>query len=57
MKFLRKIAKYTLFDHKRNQGIVKELKTESVLEKSTITGTDGYKTFAGWTDLYSRKQP
>jgi hypothetical protein len=34
MKFLRKTIKYTLFDHKRNQDIMKELKTQSVLEKN-----------------------
>jgi hypothetical protein len=33
MKFLRKTAKYTLFDQKSNQDIMKELKTLPVLEK------------------------
>jgi hypothetical protein len=31
--FLRKTIKYTLPDHKRNQDIMKELKTQPVLEK------------------------
>jgi hypothetical protein len=31
MKFIRKAAKHTLIDHKRNRDTVKELKTQSVL--------------------------
>jgi hypothetical protein len=34
MKFLRKTAKYTLFDHKSNQDIMKEMKIQPVLEKN-----------------------
>jgi hypothetical protein len=34
MKFLRKPAKYTLYNYKRKQCIIKELKTEPVLEKN-----------------------
>jgi hypothetical protein len=33
MRFLTKTANYTLFDHKRNQDIIKELRIEPVLEK------------------------
>jgi hypothetical protein len=33
MKLMRKTAKYTRQDHKRNQEIMKELKTNPVLEK------------------------
>jgi hypothetical protein len=33
MKFWRKTAKYTIFDHRRNQDIMKELRTPPVLEK------------------------
>jgi hypothetical protein len=33
MTFLGKAAKYILFDHKRKQDIMKELKTYPVLEK------------------------
>jgi hypothetical protein len=33
MTFLRKPARYKLCDHKRNQGIIKELKTQQILEK------------------------
>jgi hypothetical protein len=33
MTFFRKITNYTLYDHKRNQDIIKELKIEAVLEK------------------------
>jgi hypothetical protein len=33
MQFFRKTAKYTLFDNKINQNIMKELKTKPVLEK------------------------
>jgi hypothetical protein len=33
MKFMRKTAKYTWQDHKRNREIIKELKTNHVLEK------------------------
>jgi hypothetical protein len=38
MKFLRKTANYTLYDHKRNQDIIQELKKEPVLGK-----VDNYK--------------
>jgi hypothetical protein len=44
---MRKTAKYTLFDHKRYQDIVKQLKTQSVLEK-----INKYK--HGWTQHVSR---
>jgi hypothetical protein len=33
MKFLRKTAQYTLYDHKKNQDIIKELNTHSIIEK------------------------
>jgi hypothetical protein len=33
MKFMRKTAKYTWQDHKRNQEIMKKLKTNPVLGK------------------------
>jgi hypothetical protein len=33
MKFMRKTAKYTWQDHKINQEIMKELKTNPVIEK------------------------
>jgi hypothetical protein len=33
IKFMRKTAKYTRQDHKRNQKIMKELKTNLILEK------------------------
>jgi hypothetical protein len=32
MKFLRKTAQYTQYDHKSNQDIMKELKTQPVKE-------------------------
>jgi polyhydroxyalkanoate synthesis regulator protein len=34
MKFFRKTAKYTLYDHKRNQDITKKLKTQLVFDKN-----------------------
>jgi hypothetical protein len=33
MKFFRRTARYTLFDHKRNEEILEELKLEPVDEK------------------------
>jgi hypothetical protein len=33
MNFFRKPTKYTLFDHKRNHNIFKELKTQPVMEE------------------------
>jgi hypothetical protein len=33
MKFFRRTIGYTLFDHKMNEGLLKELKVESVHEK------------------------
>jgi len=33
MKYLRKTAQYTLYDHKKNQDIIKELNTQSIIEK------------------------
>jgi len=33
MKFLRKTAQYTLNEHKRNQDIIRELNTQSIIEK------------------------
>jgi hypothetical protein len=33
MKFLRRTAGYTLLDHKKNEDILQELNTTSVLEK------------------------
>jgi hypothetical protein len=33
MKFMRKTAKYTWQDHKRNQDITEELKMQPVIEK------------------------
>jgi len=33
MKFLRKTAQYTLYEHKRNQDIIRELNTQSIIEK------------------------
>jgi hypothetical protein len=33
MKFMRKTAKYTWHDHKRNQDITKELKIQPVIKK------------------------
>jgi DNA transposition AAA+ family ATPase len=33
IKFVRKTAKYTQYDHKRNQDIIKELKTQQIWEK------------------------
>jgi hypothetical protein len=33
MKFFRRTARYTLFDHKRNEEILEELKVEPVDEK------------------------
>jgi hypothetical protein len=33
MQFFRRTVSYTLFDHKRNEEIVEELKVEAVLEK------------------------
>jgi len=32
MKFIRRTARYTLFDHKRNEGILEELKIEQTDE-------------------------
>jgi hypothetical protein len=34
MKFMNKTAKYTRYDHKRNQDVIKELKTQSIMEKN-----------------------
>jgi hypothetical protein len=34
MKFLRKTAQYTLYDHKKNQDTIKELITQSIIEKN-----------------------
>jgi hypothetical protein len=45
-KFLRKAAKYTLFDQK-NQDILKELKTQTVLVQITGYNT---KLLVEWTD-------
>jgi hypothetical protein len=33
VKFLRKTAQYTLYDHKKNWDIIKELNTQSIIEK------------------------
>jgi hypothetical protein len=33
MKFFRRTAGYTIFDHKRNEEILEELKIETVDEK------------------------
>jgi hypothetical protein len=33
MKFFRRTAEYTLFGHKRNEGILNELRVEPVDEK------------------------
>jgi hypothetical protein len=44
MKFVRKTAKYILFDHKRNGDIRKELKTRPVLKKSQQLQIQMYKT-------------
>jgi hypothetical protein len=52
MKFLKKTTKYTLFDHKRNQYVIKKLRTQ-FWKKSTLTNTNGYNTFAEWTYLDS----
>jgi hypothetical protein len=54
MKLLRNTAKYTLFDQRRNQDTIKELNIHPVLGRSTIKNTNGYKTFAMWTDIDSR---
>jgi hypothetical protein len=52
MTFLRKSAKYTLLDYKRNEGIVEELKIQPVIEKKfRITITNGYNTFTEFTGL------
>jgi hypothetical protein len=40
--FLRKTTKCTLLDHKRSHNIMKELKIQLVLEKSTSKSTTGY---------------
>jgi hypothetical protein len=53
MKFLKTTAKCTLYDHRMNQDITKELKTQSVLEKSTTIKLNGYDMFIEWTDLNS----
>jgi hypothetical protein len=50
---LIKTAKYALYDHKRNHDIIKEFKTEPVLEKSTTIKLNGYNMFIEWTDLDS----
>jgi len=34
MKFLRKTAQYTLYDHKNNQDIIKELYTQLIIENN-----------------------
>jgi len=34
MKFLRKTTQYTLYDHKKNQDTIKELITQSIIEKN-----------------------
>jgi hypothetical protein len=36
MEFLKKPAKYALFDHKTKQDIMKELETQPALKQSTI---------------------
>jgi len=33
MNFLRRAARYNLFDHKRNEGILEEMKVEPIDEK------------------------
>jgi hypothetical protein len=54
MKFLRKTANYTLYDHKRNQDIIQELKKNKFWEKLTTIKVNGYDMFAEWTDLNSQ---
>jgi hypothetical protein len=54
MKFLRKTAQYTLYNHKKNQDIIKELNTHSITEKINEYKRNGYNTSAEWTDLESR---
>jgi hypothetical protein len=48
MKFFRKTAKYTLFDHETNQDLWKNLKTPS-------NYINWYNTRSEWADLDSRK--
>lgn len=52
--FLIKTAKY-IDAHKMNQDIIKELKTLTLLEKSTTTNINGYNEFAEWTYRDFRK--
>jgi hypothetical protein len=53
MKVLRKATKHTLYDYKKKQDIIKELKTEPVLKKSTTIKLNGYNMFTESTDLDS----
>jgi hypothetical protein len=50
MKFMRKTAKYTWQDHKRDQEIMKGLKTNHVLEILTITKKNGSNMSTRWRD-------
>jgi len=44
---------YTLYDHKKNQDIIKELNTHSIIEKINKYKKNGYNMSAEWTDLDS----
>jgi hypothetical protein len=50
MKFMRKTAKYTWQDHKTNQEIMKELKTNPVLEQINNYKEKWIQHATGWRD-------
>jgi hypothetical protein len=52
---LKRTTKYVLFDYTRNKDILKELKTQPLLEKkSKSIKMNGYNMLRGWTDIDAR---